>query len=287
MKRTSESVAESIFEPNNATQTLDPGSVSFFQRFEQQTRATDGGVTEQDYWRVHPSTYAADLTRACFHVMQVRVPVLIAPYFLGDRLEEGLRSAMGAGTMRFNARVRGKILSYSRVRMEGGERQTLAECTPELRGHVAVPVEASCLVFAPAPGAEVLVDISRVALKGTVLGHVLALATVRFDAEALLGRFMRVSGNRWRYGPEGQYSLEARDVVSCRVTKVGQEDESGLIMVCEVEPGDCMVVLSQGGRRVVLAPLPAQAAPLAAAATLSPAAAPNKRHSTKKAKLVA
>jgi DNA-directed RNA polymerase subunit E'/Rpb7 len=129
--------------------------------------------------------------------------------------------------MRFNAKVHGKIISYQSVSLKGGH-QPLAECVPELKGHVSVPVETTCLVFAPAVGSIVYVDISRVALKGNVIGHVLAQATVRFEAEVLLGKFMYVSANRWRYGENGEHTLQARDVISCRVVRVGQEDESGL-----------------------------------------------------------
>jgi hypothetical protein len=174
--------------------------------------------------------------------------------------------------MRYNAKLHGKILTYDSVQIRGGAKHPVAECIPELRGHVAVPVEASCLVFAPTVGSIVFVDVSRVALKGTVIGHILAQATVRFDAEALFGKFMHVSANRWRYG---EFTLQARDVVSARVVRVGQEDESGLLMTCEVEPADEMIVLSSDGKRTVLKPLSPAAITAAVAAASSAAAALN------------
>jgi hypothetical protein len=186
--------------------------------------------------------------------------------------------------MRFNAKLNGKILTYDNVQLKGA----LAECIPELRGHVAVPVEVTSLVFAPPVGSIVFVDVSRVALKGTVIGHVLAQATVRFDAETLLGKFMHVSANRWRYGPRNEHTLQARDVVSARVVRTGQEDESGLLMTVEVEPADEMVVFSGDGRRTVLSPLPPKAvgAPVAVAVAPASTGSAKKSGSAKKVRLV-
>ena len=205
---------ESFLDPTVASLTLDPGSVSFFREYESRTEGVAGGPAPE-YWGVSPSRYLGELSASCFHLCSLRLPLLLSPHFLGDRLAEGVRAALAARAMRFAPELGGKMLTFGEPRL-GAAR---AECIPELRGRLAVPVECAALLFSPREGSTVFVDVSRVALRGAVLGHVMALATVRFEAESMLGRFMRVRENRWRYGRHDEMALEARDVISCRVKK--------------------------------------------------------------------
>jgi hypothetical protein len=79
----------SILEANQASKTVDPGSVSLFDAYERKIKASDhefGGPALPDYWLVHPSVYVGELV-GCFHNVRLLVPLLISPYFLGDRLQ--------------------------------------------------------------------------------------------------------------------------------------------------------------------------------------------------------
>lgn len=79
----------SVLEANQASKTSEKRDVSLFDVYERRTKASDqdfGAHEGPEYWLVHPSTYVNELV-GCFHSVRLLVPLLIPPYFLGDRLE--------------------------------------------------------------------------------------------------------------------------------------------------------------------------------------------------------
>lgn len=112
-----------------------------------------------------------------------------------------------------------------------------------------VPVSARFLCFAPEVGSTVFLQLTQIWTTGYSIGNVLNLASVRFQAETLLGKFMRCVEGSWRYGPDFEQTLQIGDVISATVISVGKEDRQD--MAIDVIPGEEMCVVGGQDKQMV------------------------------------
>jgi len=248
----SDTFNSALLEPRQGTHTEDPGSVSFFRQLE--SRPGRRWSDENDYL-VHPTTYSGQMAHA-FKRVHLRIPVLVAPYFFGVKMEQGLNLAVGLILMRYNDSVGGRLLAYQNLclDMDDSQGQTSnVHCIPELKGKVPVPIRADFLTFSPPIGSTVYVQITE--LEGSRgIGDILRQASVRFDCNALFGTFMKYEGMQWRFGNALQHRLVIGCVFTAKVVSIGKEDDFGLHMSVEVVPNEEMIVLGESQEPVALKP---------------------------------
>ena len=233
----SDTFNSSLLDANANSRTSDPGSVAFYDQF---AAHNDKGWTEESSFLVHPSLYMSFMEEA-FKEVRLQLPVLVSPYFFGEKMQQGVQMAIGLILMRFNDTVQGRLLAYKELEHDS-KSGAFAACIPELKGKVPVPIRATFLVFAPPIHSTICIEITRLSeFRG--IGHVLKQATVRFDARGFLGRFMRYTNGEWRYGEMEERVLTVGSIVTATVASVGQEDDFGLIMSIEVVPTDATMMV--------------------------------------------